>query len=198
MELAVWRRALPTALHHLAALRNPKRFPDARAFMLQAPWNEGLLRDKDLCNEKANPNASQPTHHTGFDLAWTIIRVMILVVIALPSFRLLEHQLIPPTADLMVKVSGHQWYWTYDYPKDQGGGFTRDPVVIATHFHLSSIAPFIVDVDATPGPAGWPKGGTTERDLPNNHLNYALTWFGLAGRLLCVFMAFVMRKFAEA
>lgn len=77
-------------------------------------------------NEKANPIAAQTTHHTGLELAWTIIPVMILVVIAVPSFRLLNHQLILPTADITVKVTGHQWYWTYDYPKDQGGGFSFD------------------------------------------------------------------------
>ena len=77
-------------------------------------------------NEKANPTPSQFTHHTGLELAWTIIPVMILVVIAVPSFRLLNHQLILPKADITMKVTGHQWYWTYDYPKDQGGGFTFD------------------------------------------------------------------------
>lgn len=77
-------------------------------------------------NEKANPTPSRLTHHTGLELAWTIIPVMILVVIAVPSFRLLNHQLILPKADVTVKVTGHQWYWTYDYPKDQGGGFTFD------------------------------------------------------------------------
>ncbi len=77
-------------------------------------------------NEKANPTASQLTHHTGLELAWTIIPVMILVVIAVPSFRLLNHQLILPKADVTMKVTGHQWYWTYTYPKDQGGGFTYD------------------------------------------------------------------------
>ncbi len=77
-------------------------------------------------NEKANPTASRLTHHTGLELAWTIIPVMILVVIAVPSFRLLNHQLILPKADVTVKVTGHQWYWSYDYPKDQGGGFAFD------------------------------------------------------------------------
>ncbi|MHB8885891.1 MAG: cytochrome c oxidase subunit II [Methylovirgula sp.] len=77
-------------------------------------------------NEKANPTPSQVTHHTGLELAWTIIPVMILVVIAVPSFRLLNHQLILPKADITVKVTGHQWYWSYAYPKDQGGGFSFD------------------------------------------------------------------------
>ncbi len=77
-------------------------------------------------NEKANPTPSQVTHHTGLELAWTIIPVMILVVIAVPPFRLLNHQLILPKADITVKVTGHQWYWSYAYPKDQGGGFNFD------------------------------------------------------------------------
>lgn len=77
-------------------------------------------------NEKANPVPSRLTHHTGLELAWTIIPVMILVVISIPSFRLLTHQLTLPKADVTVKVTGHQWYWTYTYPKDQGGGFTFD------------------------------------------------------------------------
>jgi cytochrome c oxidase subunit 2 len=77
-------------------------------------------------NEKANPVPSRLTHHTGLELAWTIIPVMILIVIAVPSFRLLNHQLILPKADITVKVTGHQWYWTYEYPKDQGGGFSFD------------------------------------------------------------------------
>ena len=72
-------------------------------------------------NEKANPTPSRVTHHTGLEVAWTVIPVMILVVIAIPSFRLLAHQLILPNADMTLKVTGHQWYWSYEYPADQGG-----------------------------------------------------------------------------
>ncbi len=81
-------------------------------------------------NEKANPVPSQLTHHTGLELAWTIIPVLILVVIAIPSFRLLNHQLTFPQADITMKVTGHQWYWTYEYPKDQGGGFNFDSYLL--------------------------------------------------------------------
>jgi cytochrome c oxidase subunit 2 len=80
-------------------------------------------------NEKANPTPSQLTHHTGLELAWTILPVLILVVIAVPSFRLLNHELILPKADFTMKVTGHQWYWTYQYPKDQGGGFSFDSYI---------------------------------------------------------------------
>ncbi len=67
-------------------------------------------------NEKANPVPSKTTHHTGLEVAWTVIPVLILVVIAIPSFRLLTHQLTLPEADVTVKVSGKQWYWSYAYP----------------------------------------------------------------------------------
>ena len=77
-------------------------------------------------NEKANPVASKTTHHVGLEVAWTVIPVMILVIIAIPSFRLLTHQLVIPEADVTIKVTGKQWFWSYDYPKDQGGPFGFD------------------------------------------------------------------------
>jgi cytochrome c oxidase subunit 2 len=82
-------------------------------------------------NERANPVASRTTHHAGLEVAWTVLPVMVLVVIAIPSFRLLTHQLVVPQADLTVKVTGKQWYWTYDYPSDQGGGFEFDSTLKA-------------------------------------------------------------------
>ncbi len=74
---------------------------------------------------------------------------------------------------------------------DNGIYFTRDPAAIATHFGLAQTAPFVVDADDTRVPGGWPEGGTTEIDIPNNHLSYALTWFGLAVGLLAVFIAYL-------
>ena len=75
-----------------------------------------------------------------------------------------------------------------------GHYFTRDPALIATHFGLRDAAPFSVDADATPVPGGLPKGGTTEVAIPNNHLSYALTWFGLAAGLVGVFCVLVWRR----
>jgi len=77
-------------------------------------------------NEHANPAASRTTHHAILEVAWTVLPVMILVVIAIPSFRLLTHQMIVPEADVTFKAVGKQWYWTYAYPADQGGGFEFD------------------------------------------------------------------------
>jgi cytochrome c oxidase subunit 2 len=71
-------------------------------------------------DEKANPTPSRTTHNTALEVAWTIVPVMILVVIAIPSFRLLTMQLTIPPADVTIKVTASQWHWSYAYPKDQG------------------------------------------------------------------------------
>ncbi|MDR3473746.1 MAG: cytochrome c oxidase subunit II [Devosia sp.] len=81
-------------------------------------------------NDKANPTPSRTTHHTLLEVAWTVLPVLILVFIAIPSFRLLGHQLIIPKPDVTIKVTGNQWYWSYAYPKDQGGGFSFDSLLI--------------------------------------------------------------------
>src|SRR5262249_8908720 len=67
-------------------------------------------------NARANPTPSRTTHNTLIEVAWTLIPVLILVSIAVPSFRLLFQELNIPKADLTVKVTGKQWYWTYNYP----------------------------------------------------------------------------------
>jgi cytochrome c oxidase subunit 2 len=64
----------------------------------------------------ANPSPSRNTHNTTLEIVWTLVPVLILVVIAVPSIRLLAHQYNPPAADLTVKVIGNQWYWEYQYP----------------------------------------------------------------------------------
>lgn len=66
-------------------------------------------------NEKSNPTPSRTTHHTMLEVVWTIVPVLILVVIAVPSFRLLYAQYDMPEADLTIKATGKQWFWTYDY-----------------------------------------------------------------------------------
>jgi cytochrome c oxidase subunit 2 len=80
-------------------------------------------------NEKANPVPSKTTHNALLEVAWTIIPVLILVVIAIPSFRLLRLQLEIPQADMTLKITGKQWYWSYDYPKDNGG-FAFDSLML--------------------------------------------------------------------
>jgi cytochrome c oxidase subunit 2 len=79
-------------------------------------------------NARANPTPSRVTHNTTVEVAWTIIPVVILAVIAVPSFRLLFHQLNTPPADITVKATGKQWYWTYAYPDN--GKFEFDSLML--------------------------------------------------------------------
>jgi cytochrome c oxidase subunit 2 len=67
-------------------------------------------------NARANPTPTKTTHNTLLEVLWTVVPVVILVVIAVPSFRLLFYQQNIPPADLTVKATGKQWYWSYTYP----------------------------------------------------------------------------------
>ncbi len=107
-----------------------------------------------------------------------------------PATRL-ESQVAGPThlTGLMRQPESRNFFTPADDPEtDQY--FTRDPTLIARHFGLAPVAPFSVDADAGPTPGAWPRGGATELAFPNNHLSYALTWFGLALALLGVFAVF--------
>jgi cytochrome c oxidase subunit 2 len=68
----------------------------------------------------ANPIPSRTSHNTLIEVLWTVVPVLILVAIAIPSIRLISKQYSPPPADVTIKVIGNQWYWTYQYP-DNGG-----------------------------------------------------------------------------
>ena len=78
-------------------------------------------------NETANPVPSRLSHNTTLEVLWTIVPVLILVVIAIPSFRLLFRQFDFPKADLVVKATGKQWFWSYEYP-DAKVAFDSYPV----------------------------------------------------------------------
>ena len=82
-------------------------------------------------NENANPVPSKLTHHTGLEIVWTLVPILILVFISVPSFRLLTKQVEIPEAKVTIKVTGNQWYWSYKYPEDQGGGFGFDQLMKA-------------------------------------------------------------------
>lgn len=70
-------------------------------------------------NAKRNPVPSKTAHHTLLEVAWTVLPVIILIVVAVPSFKLLYMAERVPQADMTIKVTGRQWYWDYEYP-DQG------------------------------------------------------------------------------
>ncbi|MGE4217900.1 MAG: cytochrome c oxidase subunit II [Alphaproteobacteria bacterium] len=79
--------------------------------------------------ESRNPTPSRTTHNTLVEVLWTVIPVLILVAIAVPSFRLMYYADRVEDADMTLKVVGHQWYWSYEYPDH--GNFTFDANMVA-------------------------------------------------------------------
>ena len=68
--------------------------------------------------ESKNPNPSKTTHNVAVEVLWTLIPCLILIVMAVPSFKILYKQDTIPKADLTVKAVGYQWYWGYEYPDE--------------------------------------------------------------------------------
>jgi len=95
-------------------------------------------------NARANPTPSRTTHNTLLEVTWTIVPVIILVLIAVPSFRLLFLQLDEPKPDLTVKATGKQWYWSYSYPDN--GNFEFNSVIVADK-NLKPDQPRLLTVD---------------------------------------------------
>ena len=96
-------------------------------------------------NARANPVPSRTTHNTLIEVAWTLIPVLILVAIAIPSFRLLFQELDVPKADLTIKATGKQWYWSYEYPDN--GKFEFDSLLACDESRTKCQAPRLLSVD---------------------------------------------------
>lgn len=98
---------------------------------------------------------------------------------------------------LMRASETRNWFTPSDDPAS-GQWFTRDVGAIARAEGLTRVAPFFVDADAGPDPTALPEGGETILAFPNNHLSYALTWFGMAAALIGVFGAYVASRLQES
>lgn len=94
---------------------------------------------------KRNPTPSSTSHNTTIEVLWTVVPVLILVVIAIPSFRLLYYQDRAQNADLTVRVTGFQWAWQYQYPDH--GDFRFESYMIADRAALRPDQPWLLGVD---------------------------------------------------
>jgi len=94
----------------------------------------------------ANPTPSKVHHNTLLEVAWTIIPVIILVVIAVPSFRLLYFESTIPKPDVTLKAIGKQWFWTYEYP-GANAGFTFDSLGLSDADAAKAGEPRLLGVD---------------------------------------------------
>ena len=95
-------------------------------------------------NARSNPTPSKTTHNTLLEVAWTLVPVVILVAIAVPSFKLLFLQQNIPPADLTVKATGKQWYWSYAYPDSK---FEFDSLLACDPQRIKCEQPRLLAVD---------------------------------------------------
>lgn len=95
--------------------------------------------------EGRNPEPSKTSHNTLIEVIWTVVPVLILVTIAVPSFKLLYAQYSPPAADLTLKVTGHQWYWTYEYVDQDGMSF--DAIMLSDEEAAAANLPRLLATD---------------------------------------------------
>jgi cytochrome c oxidase subunit 2 len=79
--------------------------------------------------EDRHPVPSRRSHNTLLEIVWTAVPVLVLVIIAVPSFKLLYYQDVQPPTEMTLKAIGHQWYWSYEYPDN--GNFTFDALMIS-------------------------------------------------------------------
>jgi cytochrome c oxidase subunit 2 len=97
-------------------------------------------------NKGANPVPSKVSHNTLLEVVWTVAPVVILVLIAIPSFKLLYYEAAPPTPpDLTIKAIGKQWYWTYEYPTK--GDFQFDSLGLSDDKAKAAGEPRLLGVD---------------------------------------------------
>lgn len=96
-------------------------------------------------NHRANPAPSKTQHNTLLEVAWTIIPVMILVIIAIPSFKLLYYEDDIPKVDVRITAIGKQWFWTYQYPAD--GNFQFDSLALSDDAAKAAGEPRLLGVD---------------------------------------------------
>lgn len=90
-------------------------------------------------NRKANPVPSKVTHNTLLEVVWSVIPILILFYIGFQSIPLLFYQDTIPESDLVIKVTGHQWRWTYEYPDH--GGLEFDGSLIPNRLYDSELTP---------------------------------------------------------
>src|SRR5476651_46052 len=112
-------------------------------------------------NQRANPVPSKTHHNTLLEVAWTLIPVIILVFIAVPSFRLLYFEAAIPTPDVTIKAIGKQWFWSYEYP-GSAAGFTFDSLGLSDVDAKKADKPRLLGVD---NPIYVPVGKVVEVDI---------------------------------
>ncbi|MCJ2126004.1 SURF1 family protein [Methylobacterium sp. J-077] len=104
----------------------------------------------------------------------------------------------PTTVTGILRASEPRGMFVPEADPVRGEWFNRDVAGIAAARGIADAAPYLIEADAGPGRATWPQGGQLKVDIPNNHLQYAFTWFALAACLIGVFGVFAYRRLHDS
>ena len=181
-----------------APVSPPKTLAEARALEFHRVTVEGVfLHDKEILR-----NAIAAKGEAGFDVLTPLREEGGRIVFVNRGFvpTELKDRATRPTGQLAgtVRVSGllrvppqekPGWFIPDNRP-DRNAWFWIDLPAMAAADGLANVAPFYIDADAAPTPGGWPKGGMTPLALPNDHLQYAITWFSLAAALVVIYLVY--------
>jgi len=105
--------------------------------------------------------------------------------------------LVTVTGLLRLPVAGKPSWFTRDNDPARNQWFYWDLDAMTSAAKLDRVVPFYIEANASPNPGGSPEGGQTVTELPNNHLQYAITWYALAVALLAIYIRFARRRLAE-
>ena len=199
LERLAWKSNLIAerqAAVHAAPVPVPETLEEARRLEFHPVIAEGVfLNDKEIYLGAAAPGGGSPGA-SGTDAAAAERRPHPLCQSRLCSLRAerpekrIAGQLSGPgtVSGLLRLPKGKPSWLVPDNRPDLNYWFWVDLPAMAAATHLSDVTPFYIDADATPNPGGWPKGGVTPIDLPNDHLQYAITWFALAAAAVVVYI----------
>jgi surfeit locus 1 family protein len=198
LERLQWKRHLIAerqAAVRAAPVAAPHSLAEARSLAFHPVYVEGtFLHDKEIDLGATGPQGGTP----GFQILTPLQRPDGRIVFVNRGF--VPSELRKPEkrsagqlsgsvriSGLLRIPSGKPGWLVPDNRPDLNYWFWVDVPAMAKAAGLDHVAPFYIDADASPNPGGWPKGGVTRLELPNDHLQYAITWFALAAAALAVF-----------
>ena len=178
----------------------PKTLDEARALEFHPVWAEGeFLNDRELYLNAQSLKGEAGFHIvTPFRLAdGTIIlidRGFVPTDRKAPATREAGEIAGPTSVTGLLRLPEPPGWFTPANEPQKNSWFWVDLPAMAQAAGAGGALPFYIDADKTPVPGGWPQGGQTITDLPNNHLQYAMTWYALALALVAIYIRFALRR----
>ena len=203
-----WKVALIAAREaglHAAPAAPPRTLDAARALELHPVRVEGQFqndRELDLNLESARGEA-------GFHIVTPLVLADGATLLVDRGFVPTDHKApdtraaseltgtVSVTGLVRIPSDGKPSWFTPDNDPARNSWFYVDPAAMGKAAGVARVLPFTVDADASPNPGGLPQGGQTLTDLPNNHLQYAITWYALAVALVAIYIRFARRRMGE-